>query len=325
MRTVENLPDPPCLALIVARRSEIATGIHAFELRDPSAGELPAFDAGSHIGVRTPGGRLRKYSLANDQGERDRYVIAVKREPHGRGGSVDLVDAAREGDVIECSAPRNDFVLAARPTQFIFIAGGIGITPIMSMVRHLKSTGRARFRLYYCTRDEESTAFREELAAPEFHGQVVIHHDGGDPDRALDLWPILERPGAAHIYCCGPRPLLEAVRDMTGHWSSAAIHFESFADAAAMHVAEDRPFRVRLARSGITIDVGADQSILDAIRAAGVDAPSSCEAGTCGTCRTTLVAGEADHRDLVLSPGERAQSIMICVSRARSPELVIDR
>lgn len=318
-------PPEATLRLTVAAREEIATDIHAFELRDRDGGELPPFTAGGHIGLCTPDGDFRKYSLANDPDERDRYLIAVKRESGGRGGSARLIDATSVGQEIDCTPPRNDFALAERPTQFIFVAGGIGITPIMSMMRHLKSSGRARFRLYYLARDRAATAFHDELKSPEFHGQVVIHHDGGDPARAFDLWPVFERPSQAHIYCCGPRPLLESVRDMTGHWSAAAIHFESFVDAAAMHAAEDRPFKVRLAQSGAVIEVAADQSILEALRAAGHDAPSSCEAGTCGTCRTRLVAGDADHRDLVLAPDERDDSIMICVSRALSGELVIDR
>jgi phthalate 4,5-dioxygenase reductase subunit len=316
---------PPLLRLVIARRDEIATDIHAFELRDAAGAALPPFSAGSHIGVQTADGNVRKYSLTNDPEESDRYMIAVKREGAGRGGSAKLVDAHQAGDVLDCSAPRNDFALAERPTQFIFIAGGIGITPLMSMIRHLESSARARYRLYYLTRDAATTAFHDELSSPDRQGRVVIHHDGGDPARAFDLWPILERPTPAHVYCCGPRPLLEAVRDMTGHWSASAIHFESFVDAAAMHVAADQPFRVRLAQSGATIDVAADQSILDALRAAGFDAPSSCEAGTCGTCRTRVLSGDVDHRDLVLSPDEHADSMMICVSRARGGELVIDR
>ena len=268
---------------------------------------------------------MRKYSLTNDLEQGDHYCIAVKRESLGRGGSVDLVDTVREGDRLECSPPRNEFALVSRPMQFIFIAGGIGITPIMAMLRRVQAVETARFHLYYCTRDIASTAFRDELLAPEFRDHVDIHHDGGDPSRALDLWPILERPSGAHVYCCGPRPMLEAVRDMTGHWSSSAIHFESFVDAAARHVASDRPFRVRLAKTGVTLEVAAYQSILDSIRAAGIEVPSSCEAGTCGTCRTSLLAGEADHRDLVLAPDERERSLMICVSRARTDEIVIDR
>jgi len=316
---------PQMMTLRVARAERIAEEITLFELRHPEDRGLPAFTAGSHIAVRAPSGALRKYSLCNDPGEPDRYVVAVKREVPGRGGSVSLVDGTRAGDLLPCSEPENNFALAERAANFLFIAGGIGITPIMAMVRHLKSTGRGRFKLYYCTRTPQATAFLEELTMPAFHGQVRIHHDQGDPARALDLWPLLERPSDAHLYCCGPRAMMEAVRDMTGHWSRAAVHFESFADAAQTRTAEDRAFSVRLARSGEVVEVPANVSILEALRARGHPVPSSCESGTCGTCRTRLLGGDADHRDLVLSDAERADNIMVCVSRARSAELVLDR
>jgi len=313
------------LTLVVESTREIARAIHSFELEDPAGAELPAFSAGAHVGLRVPTGRMRKYSLCNDPAERDRYVIAVKREDSGNGGSSSLIDQATPGARLECTPPRNDFALSDRATSFLFIAGGIGITPILSMVRHLKSTASARFKLYYCTRTPEDTPFREELEGPDYRGRVVIHHDDGDPERSLDLWPLLERPTGAHVYCCGPRPMLEAVRDMTGHWSSGKVHFESFDDAAATRTPRDGPFRVRLGRTGGVVNVPADQSILEALRAAGLVVPSSCESGTCGTCRTRLVAGEADHRDLVLSDAERESNIMVCVSRALSDELTIDR
>lgn len=320
-----NESNAPPLILVVASTREIARSIHTFELKDPAGAQLPSFTPGAHIAVRVPGGQIRKYSLCNDPAQRDHYVIAVKREEPGSGGSSSLIDQAIPGTHVEYAPPRNDFALFDRVASFLFIAGGIGIAPILSMVRHLKSTGSARFKLYYCTRSPEDTPFREELSGPEYRGQVVIHHDHGDPGRALDLWPLLERPSGAHVYCCGPRSMLEAVRDMTGHWSSATVHFESFADAAATRTPRDRPFRVRLARTGGVVNVAADQSILDALRAAGLVVPSSCESGTCGTCRTRMVSGEADHRDLVLSDAERESNIMVCVSRALSDELTIDR
>jgi len=313
------------LTLVVESTREIARGIHGFELEDPAGAELPAFTAGAHIGLRVPTGRMHKYSLCNDPAERDRYLIAVKREHAGSGGSSSLIDQVTPGARLECTPPRNDFALSDRATSFLFIAGGIGITPILSMVRHLKSTASARFKLYYCTSTPEDTPFREELEGPDYRGRVVIHHDDGDPERSLDLWPLLERPTGAHVYCCGPRPMLEAVRDMTGHWSSGKVHFESFDDAATMRTPRDRPLRVRLARTGGAVDVPADQSILEALRAAGLVVPSSCESGTCGTCRTGLVDGQPDHRDLVLSDAERESNIMVCVSRALSDELTIDR
>lgn len=311
--------------LRIERTAPIARDIHLFELRDAAGAPLPAFTAGAHVTVTAPNGARRKYSLCNDPAERDRFEIAVKRDAGGHGGSVSLVDGTRAGDVIDVSEPRNAFELAPRAPSFVFIAGGIGITPIMSMVRHLAAGGKDSFHLYYCTRSAEATAFRAELSASALRDKVTIHHDAGDPARALDLWPLFEKPTASHIYCCGPRPMLEAVRDMTGHWSAAAVHIESFLDAVAAERPEDRPFTVVLAKSGTRIEVRPGVSILEAMRARGHEAPSSCESGTCGTCRTRLIAGEPDHRDLVLIDEERAAQIMICVSRARSPELVIDR
>jgi len=312
------------MALRVARTEEVAAGIHLFELRHADGAELPAFTAGAHLTVKSPNGSLRKYSLCNDPAERARYVIAVKRDPAGRGGSVDLVDRTRVGDTLDVSAPHNAFDLAEKAASFILVAGGIGITPLIAMARHLNGEGR-RYKLYYLTRSPQHTAFRDELLGEDFKGKVVIHHDGGDIANAFDLWPILEKPSAAHVYCCGPRPLLEAVRDMTGHWPPAAIHFESFIDAGAAARPEDRPFTVVLAKSGDRVEVPPGVSILDAMRSRGHEAPSSCESGTCGTCRTRLLSGEADHRDLVLMDDEKASQIMICVSRGRSAEIVIER
>jgi phthalate 4,5-dioxygenase reductase component len=311
------------MPLRVSRAEPIAEGIRWFELRHPEEAELPPFTPGAHLSVRVPNGLIRKYSLCNDPAERDRYCIAVKREPASRGGSVSMIEETKLGQELLVSEPRNDFALAKSPAGYTFIAGGIGITPIMAMMRHLTGTGAAPFRLYYCTRSPEATAFREELSAPPFKGKVVIHYDGGDPDRCLDLWPILERP-KGHVYCCGPRAMMQAVRDLTGHWSPSAVHFELFDDLPKQKP-EDRPFKVRLAKSGDVVEVPPGVTILEALRAHGLDVPSSCESGTCGTCRTKLLAGEADHRDLALADYEHADNIMVCVSRARSDELVIDR
>jgi phthalate 4,5-dioxygenase reductase subunit len=309
----------------VTRAEKIADGIFLYEMRRKDGGELPAFTAGSHINLRVPNGLVRKYSLCSDPAERDHYLIAVKREDNGRGGSIYLIDNTREGDEWMISAPDNAFALPQRGDHFIFIAGGIGITPFIAMIHALKNDPVKKFRLYYCSRTPEMTAFREELSAPELKGKVFIHYDGGDPSKSLDLWPIVEeRKNREHLYCCGPRGLMEAVRDATGHWSSAAIHFEAFSEADARRP-DDTAFTVRLASSGATVEVPAGTTILEAMRAAGYDVPSSCESGTCGTCRTKLIAGEADHRDLVLTEAERGSQIMICVSRAKTPEITIDR
>ena len=320
--TANDLPPP--MPLRVTRNDQIADGIHLLEFRDPDGKQLPEFSAGAHIGVRVPNGLLRKYSLCNDPAERNRYQIAVKRESNGRGGSCNLIDNVKAGDELTVTAPVNDFGLPPRAQDFLFIAGGIGVTPMMAMIRQVMAEGK-RFRLFYCSRSPETTAFREELAAPQFKDMVTIHYDQGNASRSLDLRPILaERKNREHLYCCGPRPLMEAVRAMTDHWSPTAVHFEAFSEAET-HRAGDKPFKVRLARSGAVIDVPTDKTILEALRDHGLEVPSSCETGTCGTCRTKLLAGEADHRDLVLAEHERKDTIMICVSRARSYEITIDR
>ena len=315
---------PMTMPLRVTRNDRIADGIHLLEFRDPNEKPLPEFSAGAHIAVRVPNGLVRKYSLCNDPAERDRYQIAVKRESNGRGGSCNLIDNVKAGDELTVTAPVNDFGLPPRAQHFLFIAGGIGVTPIMAMIRQVVAEGK-RFRLFYCSRSPETTAFRDELSRPQFKNMVTIHYDEGDASRSLDLRPILaERKNREHLYCCGPRPLMEAVRAMTDHWSSTAVHFEAFSEAET-HKADDKPFKVRLARSGTVLDVPTSKTILEALREHGLEVPSSCETGTCGTCRTKLLAGEVDHRDLVLAEHERKNAIMICVSRARGDDITIDR
>jgi phthalate 4,5-dioxygenase reductase subunit len=308
--------------LVVTRTDRVADDIVRFELRAADGRSLPAFTAGSHVTVKTPVGALRKYSMCNAPQENDRYVIAVKRDAQGRGGSLSMCDSLQVGARLPVGNPVNEFALSDRAKRFLFIAGGIGITPVLSMMRDLAARGREHFHLYYCTRSETSTAFAGELT-DAFPGKVTIHHDGGDPARAFDFWPILQKPTSAHVYCCGPRALMDGVRDMTGHWPFGAIHFESFGiDAATRR--DDKAFDVRLAQSGKIVHVAAQCSILEALRAEGVFVRSSCEAGSCGSCRTGLVAGEVEHRDFVLGENEHSTQIMVCVSRARSPELVLD-
>jgi phthalate 4,5-dioxygenase reductase subunit len=315
---------PKFARLVVASRRSVADGIVSFELRDPQGRELPAFTAGAHVTVRVPSGANRNYSLSNDPDERDRYVIAVKRDAAGRGGSISMTDEVVEGDLIEVSEPRNEFELNDRARSYVFVAGGIGITPILSMMRHLKATDGPRFKLYYLTRNPEMTAFIDELSGSEWKSHVVVHHDFGDLANAFDFWPVFEKPGSgAHVYCCGPRALMDGVRDMTGHWPQGSVHFESFGVDAALS-AQNEAFTVKLERSGQCFEVPADRSILEVLRVNGIRAPSSCESGTCGSCRTTLCAGEAEHRDMVLGEDEKASQIMICVSRAKGGELVLD-
>ena len=318
--------NPPAMMLRVEEARWAARDIRCFDLRAPDGQDLPAFTAGAHLCLHAPSGDLRHYSLSNDPQERHRYVIAVKREAQGRGGSRSLVDGVQAGDLLSVRPPENQFELDPRARSLLLVAGGIGLTPLMAMARHLLNEGTRAFRLIVLSRDAESTAFLDELRAAPLASRTLVHHDGGDPGRAFDLWPLLEKPGSLHgqhLYCCGPKGLMEAVRDMTGHWSSATVHFESFgADTAPRP--DDTAFEIVLARSGQRLQVPAGRSALQVLREHGVQVSSSCESGTCGSCRTTLLDGQADHRDLVLLDEDKATQVMPCVSRALSGPLVLD-
>jgi phthalate 4,5-dioxygenase reductase subunit len=311
------------LPLRIDKIVDVAEGIRSFELVPQIGVELPAFTPGAHVSVTVPAGELRKYSLCNDPADRSRYVITVKREADGRGGSISLVDQAKIGDILPTSSPSNVFALAEKAPSYIFIAGGIGITPILSMIRSFGELPPAPWKLYYLSRTPETCAFREELSASELRGKVIIHHSYGEPEKSFDLWPVLQRPTSAHIYCCGPKKLMEAVRDMSGHWPHANVHFESF-NAGGGVQPDDIPFTVQLAKSGGEYDIPVGRSILEVLREHGCNIPSSCESGTCGSCKTAFISGDVDHRDMVLEPEEMENKIMVCVSRARSSKLLLD-
>ena len=328
MTTFAARPDPgELVAARVREKTAVAPGIERFVLEHAEGDALPPFTAGSHIVVVTPRGLSRRYSLCNAPGERDRYVIAVKREAAGGGGSASMIDDVRPGMSLEISRPFNYFPLAEDASSHLLVAGGIGITPILAMARDLAARG-ADFRLEYCTRSPEETAFRDEISAAAWSGRVRFHHDAGTPAAELPFAALLrERRGETHLYCCGPRGLMNAVRSATSHWPSAAVHFEDFGtstDPLVEGAAHEDAFEVRLARRECTVRVPAGVSILEALRREGLEVPSSCESGTCGTCRTRLLEGVADHRDYVLDEDEQQGEIMICVSRARSPRLVLD-
>ncbi|WP_061145789.1 PDR/VanB family oxidoreductase [Caballeronia arvi] len=312
------------LALTVTDKREIAEDIFLFELRDAGGNALPPFTAGAHLLVHTPAGIARRYSLCNDPAERDRYVIAVKHDAAGSGGSISMAREVRIDATLNVSWPMNYFALSSDASRYLLIAGGIGITPMRAMMAELAARD-AHFDVIYCTRSPESTAFLDELKTGAFASRVRVHHDFGDRAQSLAIAPLVaDRSGDTHIYCCGPRPLMQAVRDAASHWPSSAVHFEDFGTSAQENAAGEKAFTVRLARTGGCLNVAPGETILDALRANGIDTPSSCEAGTCGSCRTRLLSGEADHRDFVLDEDEQASEIMICVSRACSNELVLD-
>lgn len=315
----------PQLALTVriVAKAPVADQIVRFELAPDVGTVLPAAEAGAHIQVEVPNGEVRKYSICQGPDVTDRYSIAVKREVQGKGGSRSLIDDTAVGSELRVSVPVNNFPLKGNPTRYIFIAGGIGITPIYSMVMTLMQTGAKPFKLYYLSRSPEQTAFLQDLQDRQYHGKVVIHHDQGDPEQAYDLWPVLEQPRGAHLYCCGPRGLMQSVRDMTGHWPASSVNFEDFGQGEVAHRPDDRPFTLRIDGSNATVEVTAEQSILEALRLNGYKVPSSCESGTCGTCKCRLLEGSADHRDLVLADDEKSRYLIVCVSRAAGDELVI--
>jgi phthalate 4,5-dioxygenase reductase subunit len=238
-----------------------------------------------------------------------------------------MIDQVHVGDLLSVSLPKNDFELLDPAHEVIFIAGGIGVTPLLAMARQMSRLrnkgGTGHFRFYYCARDAEGAAFMPELQALQNAGEVSFHFDGGNPDAGLDFWPLLEKPSQAHIYCCGPQGLMDAVKDMSGHWPQGRVHFESFGANAAQQ-ASNSPFQVKLSQSQTVLQVAENESILEALRKAGRHVPSSCESGTCGSCKTSLVSGQVDHRDFVLTDSEKSNQIMVCVSRACHPNELIE-
>ena len=319
--------EPDFSSLLVQHKSQIAKDIWHFKLVHPQGQALPSFKAGAHITVQTPAGQRRNYSLCNDPADTNFCDIAVKLEKNGRGGSQSMLDDVQTGDLLRVSSPRNDFELIDNAQEVIFIAGGIGVTPLLSMARQMArvnaESGQGHFRFYYCARDAEGAAFMPELQALERAGQVSFHFDGGNPDAGLDFWPLLEKPSQAPIYCCGPQGLMDAVRDMSGHWPQGRVHFESFG-ASASSQAVNSPFSIKLSQSQTVLPVAETESILEALRKAGHRIPSSCESGTCGSCKTNLVSGAVEHRDFVLNEAEKSTHIMVCVSRASSPNDLIE-
>lgn len=303
----------------IEKKRALTPHITEFTLQ-PTEDELPSFTAGAHITLETPSGAMRRYSLINDGEAPSEYVIAVKREIESRGGSASMHDDANEGDILQVEEPENDFPLVDAP-EYLLIAGGIGITPIYAMAQHLERAGKP-FSVVYCTRTSEDTAYLDEMTEA-FGNKVIFHHDDGDPEQIYDFWDLFEQPSRAHVYCCGPKPLMEEIEGVSGHWPGRQIHFEDFKPVEAVR-AEDGPFDVTVANFDQTIHVPGDRTILEALRDAGLHKASSCESGTCGTCRSKLIEGEVDHRDMVLTEEQRRDHIMICISRAQSDHLVIE-
>lgn len=304
-----------------------AEGILSYELVDPSGRELPRFDAGAHIDVQIPGGLSRRYSLCNPPGDTGCYRIAVLNAPGGRGGSRAMHEKVNAGDWIEVSEPHNFFPLTADARHTVLLAGGIGITPILAMMEALEAQGRS-WELHYCTRDASRTAFRRRFAGPGADPRVTIHHDEGDPSKGLDIVSLLSRhEEGKHLYFCGPAGFMSAVRAATAHWPCEAVHFEYFGaepPKAAVAGEDAHASELHLSRSDRIVPIEAAQTILEALRAAGVECESSCEAGVCGACKTAYSAGTPEHNDYVLGDEERSSYVLVCCARVSEGPLVLE-
>jgi ferredoxin-NADP reductase len=325
-RRLARPPDDARLAVRVARISEETPETRVFEL-EPIASALPAFTPGAHVDVHVDEGVVRQYSLCNGPEDRGRYIIAVKREADSRGGSRSMHERVAPGDTLAIGAPRNHFPIDPSATHHLLVAGGIGITPLLAMARHLQSA-HGSFSLQYFTRSIEMTAFHGFLSRPEFRGKVAFHY-AIDPEA---LHPYLHkllwiRPPGTHLYVCGPRPFMDLVEEIAAsNWPPTAIHSEYF-NANPMAFAGPRePFEVTLALSGGTYPVPADRTIVEALAERGIEIPTSCLQGVCGTCVTGVLDGVPDHRDAFLGEAERraGDKIMPCVSRCKGRALVLD-
>lgn len=309
----------------VKRISYEAESINSYELVAPTGDDLVAFTAGSHIDLHLSNGMIRSYSLVNDQSERNRYVIAVNKDAASRGGSSNIHETLRAGDLITVSHPKNNFGLEENASHSVLIAGGIGITPLLSMIRRLGALGRS-WELHYAARSRSAAAFLDELSnlgsdAAKLH----LHFDHEHSGRILDLSTIVKNaPGDAHLYCCGPVTMLEAYEAATADRPAARVHVEYF--KAKEKPALEGGFEVRLARSNQTVMVEPGGTILNALLDAGITVNYSCSEGVCGTCETRVIAGIPDHRDLFLGKEEQAanNTMMICCSGSKSSTLVLD-
>ncbi len=323
-----TMPDSSLLDVRVVRKTREARDVFVFELRPVDGSLLPAFSAGSHINVHLPGGLTRQYSLCNAPVERHRYLIGVLREPVSRGGSQAMHEQVREGDTLRIGAPRNLFALAADARDSLLLAGGIGITPILSMAEHLAVAG-GDFSLHYCVRSADRVAFADRLRDSAFGARAHVHCDDGDAAQRVDLARLLEepRPGR-HVYVCGPKGFIDVVLALAAArgWPQERVHREFFGAPEVAPGAVDSSFEVRLARSSRTVVVPKDVSVVKALAAAGIEVPISCEQGVCGTCLTRVVEGVPEHRDLYLTPEEQAcnDQFTPCCSRSKTPVLVLD-
>ncbi|WP_392676133.1 PDR/VanB family oxidoreductase [Streptomyces sp. LN785] len=303
--------------LLITERTTPAEGVVQLRLEGP---DLPAWQPGAHLDLVLPSGLVRQYSLCGDPAEPGTYTVATRLAENGRGGSREVHAQLHEGEEIEVRGPRNRFPLVADAPAYVFVAGGIGITPILPMLRSVAASG-ADWRLVYGGRTRVSMPFLDEIEKLGAEGgrvAIVPADESGRPDTAAALTDLT--PGTA-VYCCGPGPLMEAVTAALP--AGCALHLERFA-ATSPSSADSGAFEVELRRTGRTVPVAAGRSVLSAVREELPHVSYSCEQGFCGTCQQRVLEGEIDHRDELLTDAEREDSMLICVSRCRGERLVLD-
>lgn len=308
-------------ALRVTAKKVVSEGVVTLTLRHPDNRRLPDWAPGAHIDLILPTGLTRQYSLCGDRWDAHSYRIGVLCEPDGRGGSAFVHNTLTEGDTVGVGGPRNNFPLAPAP-KYLFIAGGIGITPLIPMIAQAELMG-IDWQLLYGGRTRASMAFLDELAA--YGDRVVVAPQAECGLLDLPTW-LTAAAAEAKVYVCGPEPLLNAVEKCCAVWPVGKLRMERFVPKEQGAPVRDEPFDVELARSRLTVTVTPDTSVLDAVQGAGVNVLSSCGEGTCGTCETTVLSGAPDHRDCILDDNERSAGdcMLICVSRACSDRLVLD-
>jgi ferredoxin-NADP reductase len=316
--------EPHSLTLRVDAIRMAAATIRAIELVSADGAPLPAFTAGAHINLKLPGDLSRSYSLTNGPETLDRYVIAVNRDAASRGGSAYIAERLKVGDVLAADPPHNTFPLVEDAELSAFFAGGIGVTPILAMIRRLEALGRP-WKLFYAARNRASAAFLDEFERLEAKspGRVLLHFD----DEAGRVMPLLKLasdvPKIAHVYCCGPAKMIEVFKASAGWRPEDNVHIEHFTGTNARPTTA---FDVVLKRRGRQFHVPAGETIMQVLMDNGISLAHSCREGVCGTCETVVLEGVPDHKDNVLSPRERASGkvIMICCSGAKSEKLVLD-
>ncbi len=304
-----------------------AENILSFELVNAQDTDLPAFEAGAHIDIKTPGGLSRRYSLCNAPGLVESYRVAVLLAPNSRGGSKAMHERVRPGDYLEVSGPHNFFPLDLSAQHTILLAGGIGITPLISMVEQLELSGKS-YELHYCTQTPERTAFIQRLAPKYVAGRVHIHHDFGNPSQGFDIAGLLKsHEQGSHVYFCGPTGFMKAVESATSHWPKKNVHCEYFGAEPLPKPAaksDGQSIEIQLSKSQRSITVYPVQTILQALREAQVACESSCESGLCGACKVSYSGGQIEHNDYLLDEQERNSQVLVCCARVMQGPVVLD-